>query len=223
MICQLGYSNNYVDNDVTGINLTVDLDCQFLRERTFSIDASMMVALSNGTNNILSDCLVESDSFATDVTDEISATLNNNTGTSFIDSTNCAISESLNTTGLSNSEFELREMDVCTNVTITELDSAGNSNGNGKNSNTCGGLGIGAIVAINVIFPFILEVILMKHCKENENNNSKTNNKKANMKYTVSNQDTAVGKQVLGANISKNFSRNGFHIMIYLYVHAYVC
>ena len=64
---------------------------------------------------------------ATHVHDETNAALNNNTGTSFIDSTNCAVCECTNTTGLSNSGFESSEMDVSTTVTITELDSAGSS------------------------------------------------------------------------------------------------
>ena len=84
---------------------------------------------------------------ATHVHDETNAALNNNTGTSFIDSTNCAVCECTNTTGLSNSGFESSEMDVSTTVTITELDSPGSSgsNGNGSNSNSSSGLSIGAV------------------------------------------------------------------------------
>lgn len=197
---QLNYSYNYNDNDVTGINLTVDWNYQFLNERTFSIDMSaIVVTLSSETSNILNDDLVKSDSFATHVIDEANAVLNNSNGTSFIDSTNCVICTSVNTTGLCNLGFELSEIDVSTNVTMIELDSARRNNGIGNNSNGIAIIAIVFCMIVGVIFLFILGIVPTIHYKENKNNrdSTKKNNKKENTEYIVSDDDTQ--KQELDA------------------------
>ena len=154
---------------------------------------------SNSTSEILSDYLIESNNFENNITDEITAIINNKT--SFIDSTNCPVCNTItDTTELTSSVVSLSNLSVSSSLAVTEPNSE-DSEKNSKSDSMSEGV-IAAIVICSILAVIglvVLFAVLNKKRSENKNGTSNENKDDKNVNNVNDNNHDAAQREREGA------------------------